>query len=159
MPGAKKKRSYRKSTPIGRLQRNVDKVSQHAALLKSRVSSWGPSPDGRVSEIERLAGIVLSKADALYSLLVDLEASGFVAPEKPRAVTWEEGQRVAVGQKFREKYEAAFQEDLKNDGAYLDELVVESVLPSGEVVVRRKRRSPFLVPKTHLVEAEEESGG
>jgi len=159
MTGAKRsKRPYRKSSPIGRLRRNVDKVAQHAALLRSRVSSWASS-DERVVAVERLAGAVASKAAEADGLLADLEESGFVPPEKARVVTWQVGQRVAVGRKFRAEYEAAFQADLGRDPGYLDDLVVESVLPSGKTAVRRKGRGPFLVPKTHLVEFEGESGG
>jgi hypothetical protein len=152
------KRPYRKSTPIGRLRRNADKVSQHASLLKSRVSSWA-TDDARVAEVEKLVASVVVKASEVNELLAELEDSGFVPPGKLRAVTWVAGQKVAVGRKFRAKYEAAFPVDLERDSGYLDELVVENVLPSGEVVVRRRGRSPFLVPKTHLVEAEECSSG
>jgi hypothetical protein len=126
-------------------------VAQHANLLRSRASSW-TSDDKRVAEVEKLAGSVVVKAAEVNTLLVDLEDSGFVPPEKTRVVKWEAGQRVAVGVKFRAKYEAAFLDALKRDVGYLDDLTVESVLPSGEVVVRRRERSPFLVPKTHLVE-------
>jgi hypothetical protein len=157
-PVKKSKRPYRKSTPIGRLRRNADKVSQHASLLRSRVSSWA-SADDRVAAVEKLAATVVSKATEVDVLLADLEESGFVPPEKARVVTWEAGQRVSVGRKFRVKYEAAFPDDLARDPRYLDDLVVERILDSGEIAVRRKGRSPFLVPKTHLVEAEEDSGG
>jgi hypothetical protein len=159
MTGAKRsKRPYRRSTPIGRLRRNADKVSQHASLLRSRVSSWGSS-DERVVSVERMASLVVAKSTEIDVLLADLENTGFVPPEKQRSVKWEVGQRVAVSLKFRPKYEAAFPEDLRRDPGYLDELVVENSLPTGEVVVRRRGRSPFLVPKTHLVEAGEVSGG
>jgi hypothetical protein len=137
----------------------VDKVSQHATLLRSRVASWGEN-DERAASVEKLAISVISKAGEMDVLLADLEDSGFVPPEKQRVVTWVVGQRVSVGKKFREKYEEAFRDVLKNDPGFLDDLVVEnSSLPSGEIVVRRKGKSPFLVPKTHLVEVEECSGG
>jgi hypothetical protein len=159
MTGVKKsKRPYRKSTPIGRLRRNADKVSQHASLLRSRVSSWA-STDERVVEVEKLAGSVVTKAAEVDELLADLEDSGFVPPEKARVVTWVKGQRVSVGEKFRPKYEVAYRSELERDPGYLNDLVVADVLESGEIVVRRRGRSPFLVPKTHLVEAEECSGG
>jgi len=143
---------------VGRLRRNADKVSQHASLLKSRVSAWSPH-DERAAAVEKLAGVVVSKAAEIDGLLAGLEESGFVPPERPRTVTWLAGQHVAVGSRFRAKYEAAFPELLRSDPGYLDDLVVESTLPSGEVVVRRRRCSPFLAPKTHLVEAGESSGG
>jgi hypothetical protein len=159
MTAAKRsKRPYRKSTPIGRLRRNVDKVSQHASLLRSRVASWS-SADERVAEVEKLAASVVSKAAEVDELLADLEDTGFVPPEKARVVTWTVGQRVGVGKKFRAKYETAYHSELERDPGYLDVLVVESVLDSGEIAVRRKGRSPFLVPKTHLVGVEEASGG
>jgi hypothetical protein len=168
MMGVKKKRPYRKSTPIGRLRRNVDKVLQHSSLLKSRVTSWGVREDRvaswgvceeRVAAVEKLAALIFARATELDGLLVVLECSGFVPPEKQRTVKWEVGQRVAVGRKFRAKYEAAFRDVMRGDEGFLDSLVVETILPSGEISVRRRGRSPFLVPKTHLVEAEGESGG
>lgn len=160
MAGVKRstKRPYRKSTPIGRLRRNADKVCQHSTLLRSRVASWG-SADERVSSIERLASSLVAKSREVDDLLALLEDSGFVPPEKQRVVTWSLGQKVAVGAKFRGKYEVAFREDLQRDAGFLDLLAVEEILPSGEIVVRRRGKSPFLVPKTHLVEASEESGG
>jgi hypothetical protein len=158
MTGVKTKRPYRKSTPIGRLRRNADKVAQQASLLRSRVSSWGSSDD-RVVAVERLAGVVVAKAGELDGILGDIEASGVAPPEKSRTVTWVAGQRVAVGRKFRAKYEVAYQGVMRLDPNFLDDLVVENVLPSGEVVVRRGGRTPFMVPKTHLVEAGEVPGG
>jgi hypothetical protein len=110
--------------------------------------------------VERLAGAVVARAREADGLLAELEDSGFAPPEKQRAVAWVEGQKVAVGAKFRAKYEAAFRENLERDSGFLDLLVVDKVLdPSGEVVVRRRGKSPFLVPKTHLVEAAAEGSG
>ena len=152
------KRPYRKSTPVGRLRRNADKVCQHASLLRSRAASWGAG-DERVAAVERLAGSVVAKAREIDGHLASLEESGFTPPEKQRSVNWEVGQMVAVSPKFRAKYEAAFPDELKRDPGYLDELVVENVPPSGEVVVRRRGRRPFLVPKTHLVECGGDGGG
>jgi hypothetical protein len=149
-PAKRSKRSYRKSTPIGRLRRNAVKASQHAELLRARVSSWGDQ-DSRVVRVERLAGEVSVKADEVQGLLADLEDSGFVPPEKERSVTWEVGQRVAVGAKFRPKYEELFRDELERDPDYLNDLLVDKVLPTGEIGVRRRGRSPFPVPKTHLV--------
>jgi hypothetical protein len=157
MTSVKKKRPYRKSTPIGRLRRNADKVTQHAALLTVRLASWGSS-DERVAAAEKLASTILVRAGEVDGLLADLESSGFAPPEKQRAVTWEAGQRVAVARKFRAKYEAAYQGVMRLDPSFLDFLVVDKVLASGEVVVRRGGRTPFLVPKTHLVEAGEDPG-
>jgi hypothetical protein len=156
---SKTKRPYRKSTPIGRLRRNADKVSKHASLLWSRVSSWGAVDDERVVTVEKMSSSIMSTSLEVDALLATLEDSGFVPPEKPRTVTWSRGQVVAVARKFRPKYEEAFRDDLRRDSGYLDGLVVVDVLTSGEVVVRRKTRSSFLLPKTHLVEVVEESGG
>ena len=113
-----------------------------------------------VVEASELAGAALEKIQVADERLAELEGSGFVPPEKPRSVSWEPGDRVAVGKKFRVKYESVFRDVLQTDPGYLDDLVVDSVLSSGEVSVRRPRgRTPFIVPKTHLVPAEGEAGG
>lgn len=153
MTAPKVKRSYRKSSPIGRLRRNAYQVRRQASLLQARVAAWGSSDDV-VASVEAAAAKIVELVGVADGRLAALERSGFAPPEKPRVLTWEEGQRVAVARKFRGKYELAFCDILERDPDFLDALVVESVLPSGEISVRRKGRSPFLVPKTHLVEVE-----
>lgn len=152
MPQAKRsKRSYRKSTPVGRLRRNVEKVLQHASLLNERVAPWsGASEEARVVEV--LSSEVVGKAREMDNSLAHLEEGGFVPPAKQRSVAWEVGQSVSVARKFRPKYEAAFRDDLARDAGFLDVLEVVDNLPSGEVVVRRRGGSTFMAPKTHLVE-------
>jgi hypothetical protein len=139
---------------VGRLRRNAEKMALHATLLMSRVSSWGVK-DARLEEVSTSASVVVDASSKVCGILDDLERSGFAPPEKRRAVAWEAGQRVALGDKFRPKYEAAFPDELREDGEYLDDLVVEKVLVNGEVVVRREGKNPFIVPKTHLKRAEE----
>jgi hypothetical protein len=156
MTGVKKsRRSYRKSTPVGRLRRNAEKMSLHATLLMFRVSSWGVK-DARLEEVSTAASLVVEASSKVCGILDELERSGFVPPEKRRAVAWEAGQKVALGDKFRAKYELAFRNELKDDGVYLDTLVVDNVLDSGEVVVRREGGGhSFIVPKTHLTSRSE----
>jgi hypothetical protein len=156
MLGVKKsRRAYRKSTPVGRLRRNAEKMALHATLLMSRVSSWGVK-DVRLEEVSTAASAVVDVSSKVCGILDDLERAGFVPPEKRRVVAWEAGQRVALGDKFRVKYEAAFRDELKDGGVCLDTLVVDKVLASGEVVVRREGGGhSFIVPKTHLTSRSE----
>lgn len=151
------RREYRKNTPIGRLRRNVEQMRHHAGLLLARITSWG-SDEGRLAELEKRASTVVTMSGEMDEILVKLDRDGFVPPEKSRMVKWEIGQRVAIAQKFRSKYEAAFKEILKTDDGFLDDLRVDSELPTGEISVRRRGRSPFIVPKTHLVGVEEDGG-
>jgi len=63
---------------------------------------------------------------------------------------------VSISPRHREDYEAAFEDVLRDDPDMLDDLVVDKVLPNGKIVVRRGKRTPFPVSKSHLVEAEDE---
>lgn len=146
----KKLRRYRKSTPLGRLRRNVDKAARHAELLKARLLSWG-SDNGRLVTVAEWADDVIDRAYEMNQILMSLEDERFVPPERPRTVVYVPGQRVAVAEKYRDKYEQAFKEVLKSDPKFLDDLVVEDVLCSKEIVVRRGKKTPFMVSKTHLV--------
>jgi 3-methyladenine DNA glycosylase Tag len=65
----------------------------------------------------------------------------------------EEGQQVSINPKLksRAKYEAAFADYIQSDPSFLDDLTVEKVLPDGDIVVRHRSKTPFVVRKTHLV--------
>ena len=158
MSTTRKTRRYRRSTPLGRLSRNVEKIARHASLLKVRLLSWGVTTESKLSLLVFMTDEVAGKASDMTDVLAKLEAEGFTPPERPRSVDYVPGQRVQVAPKFRAEYEEAFETVIAADSGYLDELTVESVLASGKVVVRRGKKSPFVVSKTHLLLLRESVG-
>ena len=151
MSTPRKTRRYRRSTPLGRLCRNVEKIARHASLLKARLLSWGVAGESKLSLLVFVADEVSAKARDMSDILAELEAEGFTPPERPRSVEYLPGQKFQVAPKFRSEYEEAFKSVIAKDPGFLDELTSEAVLESGKVVVRRGKNSPFVVPKTHLL--------
>lgn len=158
MKRTKNKSTYRRSTPVIRLYRNVSKMVQIGTLVQSRLESWR-SPDKPSSTVEsgvRLVGDLLGLVRALGDSVKSLEAQGFVPPKKPKLVSYEVGQRVRIVDAYRPRYEAAHEKLLAKDPKLLDELVVHQNLPSGELAVRRTPRSyPIIVRKSHIARARE----
>jgi hypothetical protein len=155
MSTEKKKRRYRRSTPVGRLRRNVQKIGRHAGLMKARITAWKaemPELSLVLSKIEGVEGAVATMDGALESL----EKSNWSPPPRSSALEFVPGQHVAISPKHRQDYESVFEDVLKDDPDMLDDLVVDKVLESGKIVVRRGKRTPFPVSKSHLVEAEDE---
>ena len=149
--GKSKPRQYRRSTPVGRLRRNVAKVRRHASLVQIRIMSWGEVDDERVAQVlNRMSSIqvLVSEAD---KILERLERTGFVPPKKSGALVYQVGQHVTIASKARPKYREVFKQALKDDPRFLDDLVVDNLLPTGEVVVRRGRQLPFMASKSHLL--------
>ena len=143
---------------MGRLCRNVEKIARHASLLKARLLSWGVDGESKLSLLVFTADEVSSKAEDMTEILSKLEAEDFAPPARPRGVEYLPGQRVQVAPKFRGEYEEAFKVVIVSDPEFLDDLTVESVLESGKVVVRRGKKSPFVVVKTHLLPLREAAG-
>ena len=149
--GKSKPRQYRRSTPVGRLRSNAAKVTRHASLVQIRIMSWGEVDDERVAQVlNRMSGIqvLVSEAD---KILEKLERSGFVPPKKSGALVYQIGQHVMISPKARPKYMEVFKQALREDPRLLDDLVVDNLLPTGEVVVRRGWQLPFMLPKSHLL--------
>ncbi len=150
--GPGRKRSYAKSTPLIRLRNNVDKIDHHAGLCLDRLTSWAEGSDGgRLARAVELVREVAAASQELGGLVDDLETVGFV-PERKSPV-WQPapGENVRVADEYRDKYGQIYATELKDDPEMLDGLVVHSVLESGEIVVRRGKRTPFAVRKSHLV--------
>jgi hypothetical protein len=96
-------------------------------------------------------GGILVLASEADKIMEKLEKSGFVPPKKSGALVYQVGQHVAIAPKARSKYMAVFKQAMKDDPKFLDDLVVDNLLPTGEVVVRRGRQLPFMTPKSHLL--------
>lgn len=146
-----KPRQYRRSTPVGRLRRNAAKIARHASLIQIRLIMWGMVADDRVAEILNKVSRILSLFTEVDGILEGLEKSGFVPPLKSGSTTYMVGQHVMIAPKARPKYAAVFAKILPQDPFLLDDLTVSDLLPSGEVVVQRKSKLPFMVPKSHLL--------
>jgi len=150
--GRPKKTHYKRSTPVVRLRRNVHKLDKNAELVLNRLKSWQASSDlDLVAACEHVRDVqkLIVKLDTCVGKLED---KGFVPPKRSSAIVYEEGQSVSVLAKHRLKYEAAFEKVLKEDPHLLDDLVVVKIIAStGEVVVRRGQRTPFIVRKSHIV--------
>lgn len=155
----KRKRCYRRSTPVGRLRRNVAKVTRHAELALARMESWHNGKSNQKLEAAKVTvHEVLAKTTELDRILGLLEKSNYIPPKRSSALKYEIGQHVAVGPKHVAKYRLAFAEVLKKDPNMLKDLVVSNILVSGEVVVRRGECTPFLVAKSHLAGLKESHG-
>jgi hypothetical protein len=145
-----KKSHYRKSTPVVRLHRNVVKLEKNSELVSDRLKSWQASSDPNLLEALEVIKDVRRDISKLNEMVEALEQSGFIPPKRSSAVLYEPGNTVSVLPKHRGKYEEAFEKVLKEDPGLLNALTVVKILPSGEVVVQRGQRTPFMVRKTHL---------
>lgn len=141
---------YKPSTPVLRLQGNVDKVLKQLDLMEVRLTTWQVSGDDDVSlalgEVQDVRKVV---RDELRSYVEALHTKGFVPP-KQDGTSYEPGQRFKVLPKYRPKYEQIYQDVLKTDPGFLDDLVLVQKLVTGELLVRRGSRRPFAVRKSHV---------
>jgi hypothetical protein len=148
-----RRRSYKRSTPIGRLRRNADKIARHALLSQDRLKSWQDGvPNPHMQDAWKILESIINKTFQLSSLMDALEKSGWEPPKKTGAIHFEPGQHVAIAPGSREKYKLVFGKHLARDPDLMDDLVIEAILPSGGISVRRGRGTPCLIPaKSHLV--------
>jgi hypothetical protein len=144
-------KKYKRSTPVIRLQRNVEKLERYSELIQSRLDSWVSEGDTSLENALSCTNSLMVEIATLKAEVMQLAESGFVPPKKSSAVDFEEGQTVAVALKHRARYVAAFEKVLKEDPDFLDGLAIVKKLPSGEFTVRRGQRTPFIVRKSHLV--------
>src|SRR5271157_2596959 len=146
-----RKKEYKRSTPVVRLQRNVLKLERYGELVLNRLSSWIADGDtSLVACLEDTANIMQDIASLKVS--VDkLEAHGFVPPKRSFKLVFDPGQVVSIAPKHRERYALAFAKVIKDNPSYLDELSVVEILPTREILVRHGKNSPFMVRKSHLV--------
>jgi len=146
---AKGKRSYTRRGPVGVVSQNVASVERHARLASHRLDSWAASGDRVVVEAREVSLRILHDAERLGELVCSMASSGFEPPERvdpPLAP----GEVVSVKPEHRRRYEVAYAQMVEDDPKALDELVVEKILETGEVLVRRGRRTPFPARKSHL---------
>lgn len=146
-----KKNQYRHTTPVTRLRRNVEKISRHAELCRERLNVWRRSEDPVVELALVAVDLIEQQARLLDDQVVRLDVAGFVPPH--RTPPWQPilGDVVKVANAYLAKYEQLYEKILREDPEMLEGLIVSKVLDSGEVLVRRGKRTPFVVRKSHVV--------
>jgi len=148
-----KKVQYKRSTPVIRLQRNIAKLERNAGLVLTRLSSWLVDGDETLVKSVEHTDAIMRAIDDLKVEVAGLVSVDFVPPKRSATVWHVEGQTVAVAPKHYHKYEQAFQHVLKDDPDYLNQLTIKSILETGEIVVQRGKKTPFIVRKSHIVPA------
>ena len=146
------KRKYRRTTPIGRAQKNLLKVSKTFDLVQARLISWGAVNADDVDstkegKVLNFAFVRLTEAQAKVveasKALHRLEELGFVPARRSSAVVFDVGGEVKISDKYRGKYLEVY------SAVVVDKLVVSKVLTSGEIAVT-SGKTTFVVPKSHL---------
>jgi hypothetical protein len=142
---------YKRSTPVIRLRRNVQKLAKHAELCRDRLAVWKSSENPIVKLALDAVANVQRHVRGLEERVIELETSKFVPPT--RTPTWQptKGEIVAVATDSKPKFKEIYESVLAEDPRMLDELSVVRTLSTGEVVVRRGKRTPFTIRKSHLV--------
>lgn len=145
-----KPRRYRRSTPVGRLRRNAQKILRHAGFVTGRVASWGTDVPELVLVADR-AKLVSEMASDMDRSLGALEAEGYEPPPRPSSPEYEAGDRVCVASKHLDRYREALAGLLREDPDMLEDLSVDRVLLTGELVLRRGKKVVLpMVPKSHV---------
>ena len=144
---------YRRSTPVSRLLRNAEKIVRHTELAIVRLESWKSSDDPRVLSALEKSHATLDLALEICAKISALDDARFVPPAKDTTWTPATGQHLAIAPAYRQRYQEAMEEVLAEDPTLLDDLVMVKATSSGDIVVRRGRRTPFCVRKSHLVPA------
>jgi hypothetical protein len=144
-----RRRKYAKTTPVIRLRRNVEKIGRHAELGRERLLAWR-SDDPDVVAALALTQKIEEDARELVDHVVALDEKGFCPTRHYNVWAPAPGDVVRIADEYRAKYEAIYASVLATDARMLDELVVHSTLPTGEVIVQRNKRTPFAVRKSHL---------
>jgi len=148
-----RKTKYRRSTPVIRLHRNVDKAHKILSLVRDRLSAWGSARDPNPEVVlgVELVSSAVSLVENLSESVGGLELMGYAPPARPKSTDYGVGDKVKVAQQYRPRYEVAYRAQLSSDPRLLDELVVSEKLPTGELAVRRTSRShPIIVRKSHV---------
>jgi hypothetical protein len=152
----KKTNKYKRSTPVIRLLRNVEKLERNGELVLNRLISWSVDGDGQLDQPTTKITKIMSQLAELREVVEKLEDSGYVPPKRSSAISYDEGDPVSVSPKHRGKYEEAFEKVISEDPNFLDELVVVRIMESGEITVTKGKRTPFIVRKSHLMPREED---
>ncbi len=145
------KRKYKRTTPIGRVGRNIEKTSRILGYSLGRLETWSKFSTG--ADSKKLAMLVDEAREIVVGLgrlnddVKALAKKGFVPPKKTTlAVVFSVGDEVKVGAKYLDKYQSVY------PVAGLRTLVVDKILPSGEIAVSSEKAhiGPILIAKSRL---------
>jgi hypothetical protein len=146
MNGYARRRRYERSTPVGRAEKNLVKISRIGQLTLERLRSWIATPliDEDLDKAIAWLSECVAAAEETSSRVRGLMERGWSPPKRSSSVVYARGDHVRVNEKYRSKYLEIYALDVIHD------LVVSKILPSGEVVVQHGRATPFIVAKSHL---------
>lgn len=138
------KRTYERTTPVGRVRKHVEKSLRIAIFAAERMSAWEHSTDpSLVAALAHARNATSSLVEALKNVDKLFEAE-WVPPKKLTVMNFTEGEDVKISDKYREKYLNLYTPTV------IDNLVVAKCLPTGEIAVRHGAQSPFMVAKSHI---------
>lgn len=146
-----KKPIYRRSTPVIRLRRNVEKLAKHAVLCRDRLVSWKAAKHPIVDNALTVVASMESIIGQLDGQVGELEKIGFVPPRKVAVWVPEEGDVARVADHYLPQFAEIYASVLQEDPDMPNELVVLKCTAKGGVVVQRRKRMPFAIRKSHLV--------
>jgi len=140
---ARTRGQYRRSTPVGRLRKNVEKILKHAEILRTRLTSWGASGDasvlGALSEVTSKLLPCARLVDAHLERLVEVE---FAPPASSSVYVPLIGDQVSVRPQYAAKYADLYEAYSKADPQFLVGAVVTKVVSNGIDVVVQKVGGP-----------------
>lgn len=141
-----RRRPRERTTPVGRVHRNLLKAIADLELVVKRLGQWRSYE--APSYLERAfhsASLGLANAIEAAEGVGRLTMADWAPPQKSLAVVYVEGEQVSIVDGRRARYLEIY------DGHVVDELVVAKVLPTGQIAVAHGRRGqPFIVSKSHL---------
>lgn len=146
--GAAPKRTYERTTPVGRVQKHLIKAQKIASFAVERMSAWEHSAHPDLVRALDDARHAASLLDASSSRVARLREEQWTPPKKSTVVVYSEGDEVRITEKYREKYLQIYPTHV------IDNLVVNKCLDTGEIAVRSQiatpSERPFIVAKSHL---------
>lgn len=141
------KRTYRRTTPIGRALNHVTKAKSVSHYVLSRLANWEHSANLNLTQAISKIRLALANLQSAEIDLGRLKESDWQPPRKQTNVAYEIGDDVEIAEKHQGKYLHVYKIEVIKD------LRVTKVLPTGEIAVEHshgKDTAKFIVPKTHL---------
>jgi len=146
---SEKPKKYRKSTPLIRLRRNVEKIEREVKLVVKKLGWW--EGDEALKGVKDFTFEVARRVSEIISEIKKIESSNWVPPEKNVIKSkYEVGDLVGITSRVKDRYEKAFIDEIVVNPELLNHLVINNVLDTGEIVVKTTSNNLFLVVKSHL---------
>lgn len=145
MKNSTRKRTYERSTPIGRVHKHLLKAYKVASFAGERVKAW--LQDGSEIRLVEIQTLVEEGSEKLLLAAGKAETLGqtkWQPPKKKASVTFAVGDAVKICEAQRKIYLQIY------DAKTVDSLVVVKLLDTGAVGVSDGNQT-FKAPKSHLV--------